>query len=214
MLAACMLLLGCCCAVPADLIVSTDMDLSQAGIQSHRDAMLGEEFDVGLVLTLTGNTSMSSYGFSVRFNTDVLDFLSTIETLPPGMIKLATGDKPILKDPAGTGDSILGPGAYGDINRYYAAATGNGPTAEAQFVVGTITFKAVSMTDPQWQTQIQPGILEAGFDDFYDNDANQLIPIFQGGGVSVVPEPSTLVLFGTALMAGLGLLYARRRRSV
>jgi hypothetical protein len=57
-------------------------------------------------------------------------------------------------------------------------------------------------------------ILIGQFDSF-EQDANNTHRQVTGGSVvaSAVPEPSSLVLIGTAAMAGLGGLWARRRRA-
>lgn len=208
-LVACVVVLGWCYAVPADLIVSTDMDLSLAGIQSHRDAMIGDEFGVGIWLELTDATSLAAYSFSVRYNADVLELLKREETLPSGWFPL-TPDKPPVE--YGADDPTLGPGTYGELDRFDASTFALGPAAPWLFQVATLTFRVNGFPTPGYPTQVLPGMFEEGIDGFLENDGIEMMPFTsQGGGVSVVPEPASLVLFGTALSAVLALLVCRRR---
>lgn len=208
---ACILMLGTCHLATADLMVSFDMDLGADGVQDHRTVMLGDEFSVGVMFTMSGNTSLAAYGFSARFNTDALDFLGRIETPPP---PLAETDKSNpFRDYAGSNDPLLGPANYGELTRFDGLTLFSGPSGPNVFQVATLTFKAVAVPQAGTSLHMISGMFEPGFDGFFDNDFGDLggSMTFHGGSLTVVPEPSSLVLILTALSVG-GFALVRSRR--
>ncbi len=196
-------------AASAGLIVKTDMDTALADVQTQREVMIGDIFDVGVWLDLTQPSKMESYWFTVRYNADALEFVGRSESYPSGW-QATLGDRP--SPFSGTGDSILGPGQYGELREFeaFSFSTMNSPS---MFQAATLTFKVKATPATGWSTQITPGMFDPGLDGYFDPTVGDQVPYESvGGGITVVPEPSSLVLL-TLGVGGVCAVALRRRRS-
>lgn len=206
-----LLVLGWCQVASADLIIGTDMDLSveDGNIEVQREVMLGEVFDVGIVFKLTEPSSIFGYSFSVRYNSDVLEFVNRAESFPPGFGKMIVGDRPDVE--FGTDDPTLGPGNYGQLMAFEAGTLGDPIAAPWSFQVATLTFRAKALTTGDSLT-VLPGSFDPLGGDAFVNGEFEVQPFLsEGGAVTVVPEPSSLVLLGSVLSALVGLMIYRKR---
>ncbi len=122
------------------LTVSIDLDPTTDGIQSTGDFKKGDVVTANVVMTLTGAASLSSYGYSVRFDTDEVDFVSRTETPPTGMDE--ADNQNFSDENAGNGAPF---GNFGWLRRFDAITLGNGPIAPGTFVVATLTFNVVNL---------------------------------------------------------------------
>jgi hypothetical protein len=146
------------------------------------------------------STGVSSYGISLRFDTDLadeLDLLGAVEFLPPGFsFVLSTGV-------ASTQESELF--REGHVFTCEAVAAGNGPTG-GTFSICQLDFRVTAnvVTDG---ADLFTGLFNSGVDGIFDNAGNPLSPDFATASV-VVPEPGTAAL----LLLGLAALRPGRRR--
>ncbi len=198
-------------AASAGLIVKTDMNTAVAGVQPQREVMIGDVIDVGVWLDLTQPSKMESYWFTMRFDAEALEFVGRTESYASGWGPIMSGSRP---EPVyGTGDSILGPGQYGELRAFEGGSFSSILESPLMLQAATLTFKVKAAPAAGWLTQITSGIFDPDFDGYFDSSASdQLIPYESaGGGIVVVPEPSSLVLIGIGAMAGTVTLIARRR---
>ncbi len=173
------------------LTISIDLDPTTDGIQSTGDFKKGDVVTADVVMTLTGAASLSSYGYSVRFDTDELDFATRAETPPPGMDEA---------DPQNFTDENSGSAApfgnYGWLRRFDAITLGNGPIAPGTFVVASLTFNVVNLGGGVNDVDIMAGRFEDGVDDFFDNDGNDLTAFglvsFESANISFVNTDPTI----------------------
>lgn len=204
-----------CPAVDAGVIISVDWNPSAAGIQSDVSVLAGSNVTADLVLELTGATTLSSYGFSLRFDTNELNFVSRTETPPPGFDEIDFSN-PITEN-AGSGFAPIGD--YGELLRFDGGAVGPGIAAPGQYIISSIMFTAVSPSGTLSDVDVLAGTFETLFDDLFDADGDSLLLAgevqFHGGSVSLqsgstaVPEPSTFML----LLTGAAVAVKRLRKA-
>ncbi|QDT11450.1 PEP-CTERM sorting domain-containing protein [Planctomycetes bacterium K23_9] len=200
----------------AAIVVSFDLDPGTPGIQSTSSGFVGDTFDVDVVITLDNLTdSLSTYGFSVRYDTNEFDLLGGIATTRP------TGWQPLLgfipSPVSTTEDTLLADptvGQYGEIVTIGGESpsdAGFQPTDSlfgvTSFVAATFTLAAVSESDFAIDLVAN---LSGASDGFLDDDLSSVTPTFQGGSIQVtaVPEPSSIALFA---FAAIPVLLRRRR---
>jgi len=202
----------CVSPASAGIIVSMDMDPTTGAIESHRVVAVNDEFAVDIVLTLTGDTSLALYGFGVRFDTEELDFVSRTET-PPSPFSEFDKTNPFVDNLGPPYEPALGAVPFGWLQRFDGGTLGDGPVAPAVLRVATLRFKAVQPQGDGSNIDLIAGLFEPGIDGFYANDYAELAPTFQGGSLTVVPEPSSLVLLGIAAVCVGGWHFRRRRKA-
>lgn len=187
----------------ADVMLSIDYDAVTPGIQNSITVNPGQAVSAGVVLELTGATSLSAYQFTIEFDRDELQFTSRSETPPAGFGFLETDT------------SNVNNLAIGQLYRF-GADTGNGPTAPAgPFTVAQLQFIALAPIGDLSDFDIRPLRLASQGDDFLVNTTFATIPdsqlIFTGASVvTAIPEPGSLFLL---LGAGVATFKSRRRRS-
>jgi hypothetical protein len=173
----------------AAIIFAIDLDTSTAGIQSTRTVSLGQNFDVDLYITLTGGTSASSWQVSTQYNPTSLNLINRLEINPGGMIESDSSN----------------PTSGGLIRRLGFDAQ-VGPVSPFTFAFAKFNFDAISVGT----SSITPGFFETGLDAAFDNNFAPLNPIFQGGTITAVPEPTSMGLVLASSIAGMAI---RRRMS-
>jgi hypothetical protein len=193
----------------ADIILSVDLDPATPGIQSNGDFAPGQTITADIVMNLSGNSTLSAYQFSLRFDRNELTFVSRSETAPPGFGFFETD--------ASNGNNLATSSDQGLLYRF-GADSGAGPIAPAgPFVVASAVFTARNATGGLGDIDIAPGKFEDGLDDFLANGTFLPIPnsqlVFNGASitpVAAIPEPTSLSLIGMTLLIGASF---RRQRS-
>ncbi|MBL8808638.1 MAG: PEP-CTERM sorting domain-containing protein [Planctomycetaceae bacterium] len=198
------------------VILSVDWNPGAAGIQSDILTSAGSNITANLVLQLTGTTTLSSYGFSLRFDTNELNFVSRAETPPPGFDEIDFSNP--FTENAGTGFAPIGD--YGELLRFDGGAVGPGISAPGEFVIASLVFNAVAPGGTNTDVDVLAGTFEPLFDDFFDSNGDSLLITgdvqFAGGSVSLlsgpaaVPEPGSFVLLSLGA-AGAFLKWRRKR---
>lgn len=184
------------------VVVHVDLDPGDMGmdIMTSRAYAVGETVNVDFVLEVTEDTLLSTYVFSVFYDSTELSYVSRAET--PGNI------------PGGW--SEINPGSQGsDTNLLYLFdALGNTALSAAQgrFVVASATFTAIAPAGDMTDVDLQVGLYNTAVDGFL-NQAFDPIPagqlMFPGASITAVPEPSVLTL---CLLSSLGCCAIRRRK--
>ncbi len=198
----------------ADLLLAVDFDINQAGIQSNAVVDTNNKTTAWIVLYLTGDTDLYGYQFSVRFNADRLSLDSKDDNPPTNVngkqfVESFTNEHSV----SGSGGGFAN---YIEINRFdgkildpsntlviTAADTSGG------LVLGVLNFTLRGVGD---DLLIMPGLFEpktgidaAPFDAFLGEISNVS---FQGGTITAVPEPSSLLFVSAAA----GLIWTMKRR--
>lgn len=204
-LVACLGALSIPVTASAAVTVSIDMDLSTAGIQAQRIASDGETFDVGIVLTLTGSSTLAGYDFSIRMDDNELDFVSFTKLVPVGWESNFNPSTTFGSNDAGLGDGPfvqLNPIEAVDFDLADVLTAGEFTIATMQLTVGA------AFTDGF--VDILPGLYDAS-NTFADGGAADITSdvVFNGGTITAVPEPGTWAVLGLA-SAGMALRRMRR----
>jgi hypothetical protein len=184
------------------IVLSVDMDLLLPGIQSNIERGAGSTVTAGLLMELTGTTSIATFNYSVQYDFNELVFQSRSET-PHTLTGLAELD---FSNPNDT--------LTGRLRRFDGTTFGNGPVGP----FGPVQVAELVFTVPNNPTggpgdvDIIPGLFEPTFDSFFDNGFAEVTGqvSFNGGSVSFapIPEPTSLLL-----VIGLGsVVFARRAR--
>ena len=139
-------------------------------------------------VNISGAVDLYAYQFSLLFNPAVLQATTSTE----GSF-LPTGGSTFFV--AGTVDNTLGA-----VNFTVGSLLGLLPGVNGSGTLATLSFNAAAL-----------GSSTLGFRDvlLLDSELLEVAPTLQGGVVSVVPEPSTWLMFGLGLAGVAGL--ARRR---
>ena len=133
-----------------------------------------------------GAGGVSSYGISALFDNGELRLSgtpATSELLPAGLTNNLT---------AGVFSESNLPG--GTVHTFEAVTLGTGP-ANANFLIGTITFRVQSATD-DGAPDLTPGFFNSGVDGCFDNTGNAVAPTFNAGFLT--PAPPSLRVVRTA----------------
>jgi len=178
----------------ADVVVSMDMDLSEAGIQSDTPAGNGQNLQVGIVMDITGSTQVSYYSFGIRLDDDELNYLSRVRTHWP--LNVISEDPPVIL--TGSGDSKLGVTTnYLEIQGFDGATFANSATA-GSYLVATLTLATDSLAGDASEIDVMLGFYNApGTVDLFADQNDQVIAkvTFVGGSLTAVPEPSAFGAF-------------------
>jgi hypothetical protein len=214
-----LLLVSACEPLRADLFLAVDFDLSTPGIQSDAIVDLNGKTTAWIVLSLTGNTDLYAYEYSVRYNADRLTLDSKDDT-PPANVngKVFTEVVTTERSSSGTDSNFAN---YVEINRFDGKIVDDTDTlvitaadTVGGLVLGVLNFTVRGSGD---DLLIMPGVYELfdsnndvmPFDVFLGSDGP--IPVttasFQGGRIVAVPEPSAFFLVAT-----IGLVWLIRRR--
>jgi hypothetical protein len=174
-----------CSPCQAAIVYSIDMDPLTAGIQNDVSVNAGDLVTAEIVLELTGSTSLANYSVTLGFDTSELIYVNGSESPPAPLISFLPLD-------------AITPGEINGIEA--GVLVGNGPVGPMSFVIATVTFQAVSPSGNQGDIDLT--LFEDGiFDGSFGNDNSALAPTFNGGSVSVVPEPTGLCLSACMLLA-------------
>lgn len=185
-----------CRATQADIIFSIDVDPDTPGIQDMRTVFASATFQATFLLELTGTSTLDSYRTSVQF--DSAGFANPIGmTTPVPNYSPQVGTLFLMFD-------VIGP--------FEASADliGQGFTAPSgPFVIGTIGFTAKNSIGSFSIQPIEVTLLDGSF----DNNFNQLTPVFNGATITItaVPEPSSLSIIGVVFCGCY--IFRRVRRS-
>ena len=188
------LLVGCGCVGPASAVdvIFLDMDTGTPGIQSVRTAAPGDMFTIALMMSVDA-AGVSSYGISATFDTGELTLNGA-----PAAANVPFGGLAPLAAPVENN-------ALGQVYSFNGATFGAGP-ALGVFTLGTINFKAVAPVTDLLE-DVSLGFFNGGVDGFFDNAGNPVVPVFSGGYIDAVPEPSAAAL----LLCGMGAFWMLRR---
>ncbi|MDZ4849120.1 MAG: PEP-CTERM sorting domain-containing protein [Pirellulaceae bacterium] len=202
-------LLACLSSNPshAGIVIRIDMDSVLPGIQSTVLALPGATITAGLWMELTSPSSISSYNFSVRYDSNELTFASRSET-PGNLTGLSEIDNGAAEAAPYTINGV--PGMV--LSRFDGATLGNGPVGPFGPVkVAEVNFTSSAIAGDLLDLDIVPGTFDTLFNEFFDNNGNFVNANIQffGGSVTAVPEPSSMMLLGGATAA---LAWRRNRK--
>jgi hypothetical protein len=185
----------------ADFIFEIDMNLDKPGVQSVRQAESGEQFDVGLLLTLTGTSSLAAFSMGLLFDTSEL-YVNSVDVSgrPLGFgqeggiaVDNANGTVGPIKGLNLSSANDLQPGYTGYLARLNITALtpDDSPSVDLQ---------------PYFRS-ILDGVLKSdNFEAPFGNTPGDGGVFFYGGrltSVTAVPEPTSLVLVTVAGVASL-----------
>jgi len=217
----------------AAITVSIDWDNTLIGIQNTTTANVGDTVTASIVFLIDGASSISSFEMSTRFSSNDLSFIngSRVDSgfnAFPFLTNLSAAGDPTqnIQDTMFT-DPQFPTGTYGENIFIAGNSIGNAPpnvgigpdaiSAPNPFVVSTFQF---TVLDGANGLVLIPGNFADGvnkFDVFFDNIGDDVTAsvIFQGGSLTVtaVPEPSTLALLSTVVVAG-GIRRYRTRKNI
>lgn len=195
----------------ADLLLAVDFDINQAGIQDTAIVDSNGKTTAWIVLYLSNDSDLYSYGFSVRYNSNRL-ILDSKDDTPPSNVNGKIFDEVLTEDRSVSG-SGGGFANYTEINRFDGKIRDKtdtlvitAPEISGGLVLAELKFTVIGTGD---DLLIMPGLFEPPdqvfiFDGFLGNISNVT---FQPGNISAVPEPSSLLL-----VAAGGLVWAGRKR--
>jgi hypothetical protein len=186
------------------MLVFCNATVSQAvtlGFDPISDVLVGDPVDVGLVISGLGNyfpDSLSTFDLDVSFNPAILAFNSVAFGDP------ALGDQ---LDLWGLGSwTEVAPGV-GMVNLYelsFDLPMDLDTLQIGDFTLATLTFDTLALGT----SSLDISVWSLG-------DAYAVPPtldLVESGSINVVPEPATMLLFGSGL-AGLGFLRRRRKKT-
>jgi hypothetical protein len=186
-------------AARADLILYVDFDPHTDGIQNSLTILQGDSFTANLILEFSGVTSggLDSYRFSVGFDSTAMSFGSA------NSIPLA-GFTPTSSSPELVGLNQVTPFEASSLD------IGNGPATPLSALVGSIDFTAGMTLGTFIVAPYEDDLLDGSF----DNQLNQITPMFNSGSVTItaVPEPSSMCLMLTVLPMAAAFHQRSRRR--
>lgn len=207
----------------ATVVISIDMDPGTAGIQDSLIIPAGstDNFTVNIVGTFSNNLEVSYFSFTVRLDDQELDFISRTRNNVAGLSPFSSGTPQV----PGSGYAPMGGGPHLDIQGFDAIDFNNGSSIpDGTYILGTLTLKPTAV-DNFLQTQlvdILPGLFNNpgtagtadGVDGFAGPDFNFLDSsgfTFNGGKISAVPEPSSMVALGVIAVGGAVVRHRRRK---
>lgn len=200
----------------AAIVVSVDLDRNTAGIESSLAAVNGQTIEAAIIIDVTNvvtnvnlDTTLSSYGFALRFRTDEFDLVGAdgnrndlgIPTfgLAPlnGAGSRVTTENTTLVDPT--------VGTYGHFDQIEAVNfVGFAPVGT--YTVFEFDLTATNPTGDASTTDILP-VVATAFHGFGNDLSQPITALFNGASITAVPEPSSL-----AFMALGTLMVGHRRR--
>ena len=194
-------------------------------VTSPIGAVVGDTVTANFLLELTGASTLYSYRFSVRYNTDRFEFLSRHEeSRPDSWLPILNLDNSEPLPVAQSGESPLA-GNFQELRRFDGESRDPLDDIGSGFYhLGHVTYRLTSL--PQsGELLIQPGrfeqfegsgtTVEAGLEDkFLAEQAGEFLEVsvvFQQG-IIAVPEPSSFAL----LLLGVGgvFSYQKLRRRI
>ncbi len=204
-------------------------DLSLVLSPSSSTASVGDTFDLNVYLQQssvgTGEPDLSSTGL---FSAAIVVTFSTVaqvtQITPTSQVYVDLSPPPNNRDPLltaitpATSSSPPNDGAaslsFSLINDYILE-TLPVPDTNGQILLGTFTFTAMLPGSETVTAMVDTSFLGSGFldgnGDAFDSFVNPGSAQITVQGVSVVPEPNTLVAAGTAVLMGLAYAACRRR---
>ena len=182
----------------AGYIVSVDVDDIVAGIQSNQSFFPGATVTAGVFLELTAPSTLSSYNFTVRYDTTELSFVSRSESNFGILAELDTSNAVNT--------------VTGNIFRIDGGTLGSQTSPFGPTRIATLVFIATNPSGGAGDIDITPGLFEAGQNAFFDGTGTNLSNsvVFNGASISAVPEPSSLWMTGAFVAVILGVWYVRR----
>ena len=188
----------------AGLVLAVDFDINATGIQNEAIVDSNGKTTAWLVLSLTGNTDLYAYQFSIRFNSDRLVLVSKDDTPPTNVNgKSFRENLTIEKTQSGSDESFANyieinyfDGEIPDPNNQNLAIT----RAEIPngLVLGVLNFQVRGSGDA---LLILPGLYDKNdgpgdvdFPDAFQGNDGPITGSFLGGSIVAVPEPSSLLL--------------------
>jgi len=207
----------------AELILSVDWDTTKAGVQ-HEVNVLNGEITADLVVELTGDTNIFGYNFSVRYDSQVLKWVSRDESMrPTGFVDdvdpAASAPEP---EEEKMGDGFLKYrqlSLFNGIN-YDTELTSTQAPIGGGATLGRITFRVLE-APAAGSVLVRPGLFNTelvgdsafdGFSGIIDGQEVRLPVssiVLQPGSITAVPEPSSLLLLA---FSALGFLGFKRRK--
>lgn len=189
-------------AAYGDVAISIDLDTTADGIQSRRNVIAGETFDVAVVMELTGTSGIAAFSFGIDFDQAEIEVVgATAGTRPSGF---------------GNVNAIQVDNLNGVVRPLDALSLTalEGPLTS---VVGLLSVEVLAPVDDA-SFDLQPSLQVDGVDGFLDGDFSPVDPgtaegdgglFFHGGSITAVPEPGAL---SALLFASIGLSTSRRKR--
>ncbi len=198
-------------------VLSFDLDTTAPGIQGSRSVLLGDNFNVAVMLSnYDASTRIDTVSFDVNYNDSGMVLASTGDPLAGALVDMSpteTWDAFALAftdinqgDTLTTLDLGVMPGYQSNIGYFlYSSLTdpfnliGSEPIAVAMF-----SFSAHSLGSSLLTMAINPAALSV--------EGNPVSILMENGRINVintVPEPATLLLFSMGLI---GLLFSRSQR--
>jgi len=182
------LLASLCDASPAQAapLIALDLDPGTGGIQTTISVLTGTQFTIDVVVTgVDPGNPVNGFTFDLFYNTSVLGADAVVDggfLLPTVFVS----EMNLAAPDVNFTETTLGP----------SGASGDGVLARVTFTAAAAGFSQLSLNDLAISNPSGQSIALAGF---------------SGGGVTVTPEP------GTVLLLAMGLLtlavHSRRRRS-
>lgn len=197
--------LGCCsvCAV-LSLVSAQAMAASLSFAPTNSAILTDDVFAVDIVLSdMRDSDTISAFDFDISFDSSVLSFDSYSLGVGLGVV-----------DGISAGDASSGNSALGLVNLAELSLIGPDWFTEGSFFADQFTSPSDSMTLATLSFQaINPGMSVLSFANVIlaDEDGSPFSATTNPGSVTVdpVPEPATMLLFGTGLA---GLLGGRLRK--
>lgn len=158
-------------------LIGIDTDPFTPGRQTSLDVLIGNTFTVGVVVEgIEAPNPLAAFQFDIAFNSTLIDSLSVTSagSLPA----------PVL------GTTVLDP----EVRRAETSLSFLGPFPSDNFLLASVTFKGIGLGI---------SILDLN-DTVLSNDLGLAIShTSSDGSVTVTPEPTTLILFGSGGLVGL-----------
>ncbi|GJL65048.1 MAG: hypothetical protein NPIRA05_00190 [Nitrospirales bacterium] len=177
----------------AAVSLSLDVDPSTAGIQSSRTVVIGNPVSVDVVVSDLTDT-LQGFEFDVDYNPSVLTATSVV-----------SGG--FLPTPLVIENDVVPPDVnFAEVNLGVSTAMGNGVLTSMAFNTVGLGTSSLLLSDVILSGVTGPGnIFEITPVTFEDGS----ITVDDGGDVAPIPEPATVLLFGTGLA---GLFWIRKFR--
>lgn len=199
----------------AAVTLSFDMDTAAAGVQNSRTVAAGANFDVGVVLGISGTTQIETFQFGLRLDSNELTLnsfnfpASAISPLEPfGTINQTNGGS----------DVDLGGAPFTQLYAITGAPSTTGTLGAGEYLLGTVSLTATTPITDSSNDLVFGYYYEDGsgglqfLDGFFEPAAITPIDVtFNFGTVTAVPEPATWIALG-GISAGVAVRQLRRRK--